>query len=70
VDAVAEMAVEKAQQHGGAPATGFVWSSFLAGQPIETSGDKGATRKPAAKKATAKKPAAKKATKAEKPPSA
>jgi hypothetical protein len=70
VDAVAEMAVEKAQKHAGAPASGFVWSSFLSGQPIggaeasdggqETGGKKAATKSAGAKKATAPKPAAKK----------
>jgi hypothetical protein len=70
VNAVAEMAVEKAQIHAGAPASGFVWSSFLSGQPIgggetsdggqETGGKKTATKGAGAKKATAPKPAAKK----------
>lgn len=55
VDAVAEMAVEKAQQHAGTPAGGFVWSSFLSGQPIT----KPAAKKTAAKKAPAKKSSAK-----------
>jgi hypothetical protein len=61
VDAVAEMAVEKAQKHAGAPASGFVWSSFLSGQPI--GGDKpqkAAAKKIAAKKETAAKAGAKK----------
>jgi hypothetical protein len=62
VDTVAEMAVEKAQQHAGTPAGGFVWSSFLSGKPV-TKGAAGpvAGKKPAAKKASTKKAASKSA---------
>ena len=59
VDAVAEMAVEKAQQHAGTPAGGFVWSSFLAGKPVTKPAGAAAVKKSAAKKAPAKKAVAK-----------
>jgi hypothetical protein len=66
VDAVAEMAIEKAKQHAGTPAGGFVWSSFLAGKPVTKAAAgpgpataAAATKKPAAKKAPAKKAARK-----------
>jgi hypothetical protein len=59
VDAVAEMAVEKAHQHAGTPAGGFVWSSFLSGQPVTKPAGSAAAKKSAAKKAPAKKAAAK-----------
>ena len=59
VDAVAEMAVEKAQQHAGTPAGGFVWSSFLSGQPRHQGCRISLTpKKSAAKKSPAKKSAA------------
>jgi hypothetical protein len=61
VDAVAEMAVEKAHQHAGTPAGGFVWSSFLSGQPVTKPAGSAAAKKPAAKRAPAKKAPAKKA---------
>jgi hypothetical protein len=67
VDAVAEMAVEKAQQHAGTPAGGFVWSSFLSGKPVtkaaagSSPARAAAEKKPAAKKAPAKKAASKSA---------
>jgi hypothetical protein len=59
VDAVAEMAVEKAQQHAGTPAGGFVWSSFLSGKPVTKPAGSAAAKKAPAKKAPAKKAAAK-----------
>jgi hypothetical protein len=59
VDAVAEMAVEKAQQHAGTPAGGFVWSSFLSGKPVTRPAVSAAAKKTPAKKAPAKKAAAK-----------
>jgi hypothetical protein len=51
------MAVEKAQQHAGTPAGGFVWSAFLSGKPLT----KGATSPVAEKKSAAKKAPTKKA---------
>ena len=60
VDAVAEMAVEKAQQHAGTPAGGFVWSSFLSGHPVtKAAPDQRLPKKAVARKAPAKKSAAK-----------
>ena len=56
VDAVAEMAVEKAQQHAGTPTGGFVWSSFLSGKPVAKPA---VAKKSAAKKSPAKKSASK-----------
>jgi hypothetical protein len=53
VDAVAEMAVTKAKKHAGAPAGGFLWSSFISGKPIEAP----ATKKSAGKNTPAKKAA-------------
>ncbi len=71
VDAVAEMAVEKAQQHSGTPAGGFVWSSFLSGNPVTKRAAAAATaKKTPAKKAPAKKTAAKRTIKQPEPPSA
>ena len=59
VDAVAEMAVEKAQQHAGTTAGGFVWSSFLSGKPVTKAAASTTAKKTAAKKAPAKKAASK-----------
>jgi hypothetical protein len=53
VDAVAEMAVEKAQQHG-TPTGGFVWSSFLSGKPVTKQAASATKKKPAAKKSAGK----------------
>jgi hypothetical protein len=54
VDAVAEMAVEKAQQHVGTPAGGFVWSSFLSGKPVTKTAASTTAKKTPAKKAATK----------------
>jgi hypothetical protein len=59
VDAVAEMAVEKAEQHAGTPAGGFVWSSFLSGKPVTKAAGSTVPKKTAAKKTPAKKAASK-----------
>jgi hypothetical protein len=56
---VAEMAVEKAQQHAGVAAGGFVWSSFLSGKPVTKAAGSTTAKKTAAKKAPAKKAASK-----------
>jgi hypothetical protein len=61
VNAVAEMAVEKAQQHAGTPAGGFVWSSFLSGKPVTKPAGSIAAKKTAAKKAAVKKSTSKSA---------
>ncbi|MDT7811593.1 MAG: hypothetical protein QOJ42_1509 [Acidobacteriaceae bacterium] len=60
VDAVADLAIAKAQSHEP-QASGFVWSSFLAGTPLP-SAPKPAASRTAAKKTPAKKSPAKKAS--------
>jgi hypothetical protein len=60
VDAVTDLAIAKAQSHEP-QASGFVWSSFLAGTPLPSAA-KTAAPKTVAKKAAAKKSPAKKAT--------
>ncbi len=57
VDAVADLAIAKAQSHDP-QASGFVWSSFLGGTPLP-SAPKAAAKKTAAKKAPPKKASSK-----------
>lgn len=58
VDAVADLAISKAQSHDP-QASGFVWSSFLGGAPLPSAprpaAAKGATKRASAKKSPAKK---------------